>query len=64
MERIRTELFALRDMAYRDFQAALIPTIDRESVIGVRMPVLRRYAKQLRKSEYHGSNVQQRNRPN
>ena len=49
MERIRTELFALRDMAYRDFQAALIPTIDRESVIGVRMPVLRRYAKQLRK---------------
>lgn len=41
------ELFGLQDVKYRDFQKKLIPTIDPDSVIGVRTPELRKLAKQL-----------------
>ena len=47
---IREELFRLRDTAYRDFQSKLIPTADPETMIGVRTPELRAYAKQLLKN--------------
>ncbi len=50
-EEIKEELFAQQDIKYRDFQKKLIPTVDEESVIGVRTPVLRKYAKQLAKRE-------------
>lgn len=46
-EIIRTQLFALRDEAYRIFHSALMPTVPPETVIGVRVPALRRLAKQL-----------------
>lgn len=45
---IRERLFALQDLTYRDFQSKLMPTIDKETVIGVRTPELRRLAKELR----------------
>lgn len=44
---IRKELFELQDQKYRDFQGKLIPTVAIDTVIGVRTPELRRYAKQL-----------------
>lgn len=44
---IRKELFELQDQKYRDFQGKLIPTVGIDTVIGVRTPELRRYAKQL-----------------
>ncbi|SCY55657.1 3-methyladenine DNA glycosylase AlkD [Lachnospiraceae bacterium XBB2008] len=44
---IRSKLFELQDIKYRDFQAKLIPTTDPDSVIGVRTPDLRKLAKQL-----------------
>ena len=44
---IREELYRMQDKKYRDFQKKLIPTVDPESVIGVRTPALRKYAKQL-----------------
>lgn len=44
-------LFSMRDEEYAQFQAKLIPTIDPESVIGVRTPILRNYAKELMKSK-------------
>ena len=47
---IRTELFKMQDMDYRDFNSKLIPTVDKESMIGIRTPELRKYAKQLVKS--------------
>lgn len=47
---IREELFRMQDKKYRDFQKKLIPTVDPESVIGVRTPALRKYAKQLIKT--------------
>ena len=50
-EEIRNELFAIQDEKYRDFQAKLIPTVEPETVIGVRTPALRDYAKKLLKRE-------------
>ncbi len=40
-------LFAHQDLVYREFSAKLMPTIDSDTVIGVRIPVLRRMAKDL-----------------
>ena len=48
---IRNELFSLQDKKYRDFQAKLIPTVAPETIIGVRTPALRQYAKQLSRHE-------------
>lgn len=44
-ERVKNQLFELQDLQYRDFQAKLLPTIEKETIIGVRMPVLRKFAK-------------------
>ena len=41
-------LFALQDLTYQKFQCKLMPTVNPDVVIGVRMPELRRLAKQLR----------------
>ena len=46
---ITAQLFALQDKAYADFQSKLLPTVRRETVIGVRTPDLRKMAKQLSK---------------
>ena len=46
---IREKLFELQDTSYGAFQAKLIPTIDPETVIGVRTPALRKLAKELSK---------------
>ena len=46
-EIIREKLFSMQDPAYKRFQAALIPNIAPETIIGVRTPVLRKYAKEL-----------------
>ncbi len=48
-EEIRMELYRLQDEKYRDFQSRLIPTIEKGTIIGVRTPQLRAYAKQLAK---------------
>lgn len=37
----------MQDLQYRDFHSALMPTVDRETVIGVRIPALRQFAKSL-----------------
>lgn len=54
-EEIQKELFELQDTAYRDFQAKLIPTVERDTVIGVRTPLLRSMAKKLAKREETGA---------
>lgn len=50
-EKIRKRLFELQDLKYRDFQAKLIPTINIDKIIGIRTPVLRKYATELSKTE-------------
>ena len=51
IEEIRKELFALQDEKYRAFQVKLFPTLDPDTIIGVRTPNLRSYAKKLLKEE-------------
>ncbi len=46
-EEIKRRLYEMQDTGYRVFQAKLIPTVDPESIIGVRTPELRRYALEL-----------------
>lgn len=48
IENVQADLFAIQDLAYRDFQAKLMPTVNKETVIGVRTPSLRAYAKKNR----------------
>lgn len=50
ISRIQQELFSMRDLDYRAFHSRLIPTISPDTIIGVRTPQLRRYAKQLSKT--------------
>lgn len=51
IEEIRKKLFELQDKKYRDFQCRLIPTLESTTIIGVRTPELRRYAKELVKQK-------------
>lgn len=51
MEEVQKQLFELQDMAYRDFHSRLMPDIDKETVIGIRVPVLRKYAKSIAGTE-------------
>lgn len=44
---ISEELAALADPAYQRFQSKLVPTIDPATILGVRAPALRRYAREL-----------------
>lgn len=44
---ITKELFLLADSKHRDFQAGLMPTVPKERIIGIRTPVLRKYAKKI-----------------
>lgn len=46
---IRTRLFELQDLKYKDFQCKLMPTVNPESVIGVRTPELRKFSMEVKK---------------
>ena len=48
---IRKTLLSMQDEKYRAFQVKLFPTVDPQTVIGVRTPDLRGYAKKLLKEE-------------
>ena len=50
MNKIKEDLLSLQDIKYRDFQCQLIPGADKNSFIGVRTPLLRKYAKEIIKS--------------
>lgn len=51
MTKIQKQLFALQDKKYREFHSKLIPTVDKKTIIGVRVPGLRRFAKGLDEKE-------------
>ena len=48
---IRKELKKLQDKGYQKMQVTIIPTVDADSIIGVRTPALRQMAKELSKRE-------------
>ena len=52
---IKEKLFILKDDEYKKFQSKLMPTVNSNMIIGVRVPVLRQLAKEIFKSgEYVG----------
>lgn len=51
-KRVQAELFEMQDLSYREFHSKLMPTVPKEKIIGVRVPSLRKYAKDLAKTEY------------
>ena len=51
IKKIQNELFSMQDLKYRDFQSKLMPTVDKEKVIGVRTPQLRKFAGVFAKTE-------------
>lgn len=46
---ILEELLKLKDEKYRDFTAKLNPTVSKETIIGIRLPILRELAKEYSK---------------
>ena len=51
LTRLQQQLFVLQDEEYRDFHSKLMPNIPKENVIGIRVPVLRKFAKEFAKSD-------------
>lgn len=49
MTDLQKELFSLQDLSYRDFHSRLMPTVNKEKIIGIRTPVLRAFAKEFLK---------------
>ena len=49
MTELQQQLFALQDETYREFHSKLMPDINKEAVIGIRIPVLRRFAGEFAK---------------
>jgi 3-methyladenine DNA glycosylase AlkD len=47
MQEIVDLLFSKQDLKYRDFQAPLLPNLDKELIIGVRTPELKKIAKEI-----------------
>ena len=47
MNKIREYLLSQQDIKYRNFTLPLIPNVDEKTFIGVRLPVIKKYAKDL-----------------
>ncbi len=54
-DEILKELFSLKDEKYKEFSSSLMPTVNKETVIGVRAPQLRKFAKKLYKEKRYES---------
>lgn len=55
---IQQQLFSMQDIRYKEFHGKLMPTIDSDTIIGVRTPELRKYAKKLFKEQETASFLQ------
>ncbi len=47
MQDLKSVLFSMADEKYRDFQSKLMPTVPKEKIIGIRTPLLRKFAKEF-----------------
>ena len=50
IENLEKELFEMQDLKYRDFHSKLLSGIDKETIIGIRTPVLRKFTKEYAKT--------------
>ncbi len=51
MSKIRDGLLELQDKEYLDFNSKLIPNIDKDTMVGIRMPALRKFEKMFRNTQ-------------
>ena len=51
IQNVQKELLAMQDIKYRDFNSKLLPTVDKEKIIGVCTPQLRKFATAFAKTE-------------
>ena len=49
-EKLEKKLFEMQDLKYRDFHSRLLPGIDKETIIGIRTPELRKFTKEYAKT--------------
>lgn len=47
---VREKLLSMGDNEYREFHSKLMPTVDKERIIGIRVPLLRKFAKEFSKT--------------
>ena len=50
MKKLITELYSLQDIEYRNFNSKIIPNVDIDKMIGIRIPELRKIAKEMVKT--------------
>ena len=50
MTELQEILFSMADEKYRNFQSKLMPTVPKEKIIGIRTPILRKFAKDFSKT--------------
>ena len=55
MNNIEKELFKLQDKKYQELQSKILPNLDANTIIGVRTPDLKKYAKKLFKDNNYES---------
>ena len=48
MNELQKQLFTLQDPSYLEFHSKLIPTIEKNRIIGIRTPALRSFAKDFK----------------
>ena len=51
---IQERLFTFQDTDYKAFNKTLLPTVDEHTMIGIRMPVLKKFAKEFFRTEPEG----------
>ena len=51
-EKIRTELLNLKDTNYKEFHSKLVPTLDKDRIIGIRTPILRKYSNEISQTKH------------
>lgn len=49
-KKVEQDLFEMQDLKYREFHSRLMPGIDKETIIGIRMPVLRKFTREFAKT--------------
>ena len=55
IDKIREKLFSLTESEYLEFMSPLLPTVRREQMIGVRMPILKKMAREMFRSKKYDS---------
>ncbi len=48
---VKSKLFEMQDLQYKSFHSKLMPTVNPDKIIGIRVPELRRFAKDFSKTE-------------